>query len=119
MPLYGEQPGQVVALVGSLPELGAWNASNAVKLRKGVDGMWRADLRLPVGVKFEAKVGACSPMGDSAGRHTQRCYWCNVGCAGAPLLRKQFVRKGMHRCSACGAICVLHTLSCFLLGGMR
>ncbi len=46
-------------LVGSLPELGAWDLAGGLPLQPCGDGLLTAELDLPPGSAFECKVGVC------------------------------------------------------------
>ena len=47
--------GETVAVAGSLPELGAWDPARALRLGGEGYPIWRGAVRLPIGVRFEAK----------------------------------------------------------------
>ncbi|UCM91725.1 carbohydrate-binding module family 20 domain-containing protein [Streptomyces marincola] len=49
------QWGESVWVVGSVPQLGAWDPARAVRLDAGSYPLWRAELSLPAGTTFEYK----------------------------------------------------------------
>mmetsp|Transcript_36434 Transcript_36434/g.79002 ORF Transcript_36434/g.79002 Transcript_36434/m.79002 type:complete len:380 (+) Transcript_36434:92-1231(+) len=64
---YKTQLGQHVRVVGSTPELGAWDVAKAPQLKYSVidhvDGIWSCDVRLPCGQIYEYKYVMCNDQG--------------------------------------------------------
>lgn len=58
--------GQRVCIVGSLPQLGSWDVSEALLLEAVAPGLWSCEVDLAVGVAFEAKVSWRLREGSSA-----------------------------------------------------
>ena len=57
VPHFPTCPGQHLMLVGSAPELGGWNAGEALKLTWQPGHAWVGEAQLPNTGKLEAKVG--------------------------------------------------------------
>lgn len=55
--------GQEVHVVGSIPELGDWNPSNAVKLHADDYPVWKGQASIPAGTPFEYKYIKMNPDG--------------------------------------------------------
>ncbi len=66
--------GQEVHLIGSIGELGSWNAANAPKLSADDYPVWRGTVELPAGTAFEYKYVKVAPDGalewESGGNRT-------------------------------------------------
>jgi hypothetical protein len=60
---YKTEMGTSVRLVGSSPELGAWDISLAPKLTWVEDGLWSCEVRLPCGQIYEYKYVLCTDNG--------------------------------------------------------
>lgn len=56
VPLYVGGPGQRVVVVGSAPELGAWDLAGAAELTCSPGHIWRGEVELPLETMLEAKV---------------------------------------------------------------
>ena len=65
VPHFPTCPGQHLMLVGSAPELGGWNAGEALKLTWQPGHAWVGEAQLPNTGKLEAKVGGAWVHGDA------------------------------------------------------
>ncbi|QDZ20280.1 starch-binding protein [Chloropicon primus] len=61
---YRTEMGQTVRVVGSSPELGAWDVAKAPQLKwQSSDGLWACDVSLPCGQIYEYKYVVCNGDG--------------------------------------------------------
>lgn len=65
--------GQRVCVVGSLPQLGSWDISNALLLEAVAPGLWTMEIDVTIGVAFEAKVSFARVALDSI---IYKLAWC-------------------------------------------